>query len=125
MSLPQGCLLLLFNTDLKQPLDVVGLCFGWLQLPDLLLGYHASQSSAFQGQPLLAPTLCIPFTWLASLLGTTDPHSSQLQLCEQRLTSHIAIPFVTISPHSALVLLIQLLSAFTCLSFKVKGASAG
>lgn len=90
-------LLLLFNTDLKQPLNVVDLRFGQLWLPDLILGFHASQSSMFQGQPLLIPTPRIPFAGLASPLGTTDPCSSHPWLCDQPL-SHIVILFITISP---------------------------
>lgn len=109
--------LLLFTIDLKQPLNV-GLCFGWLRLPNFLLVSHASWSGTFQSQPLLIPTLCIPFAWLASPLGTTDPHSSHPCLCDQHLTCHIAIPFITVSPHSALVVLIWLLSAFACLVLK-------
>ena len=109
---------LLFNTDLKQPLNVVGLCFRWLQLPDLLLGFHASQSDVFQGQPLLTPKPCIPFAWLASPLGTTDPRSSHSRPRDRHLTGHIAIPFIAIAPCSASVLRIQFLPAFTCLVLK-------
>lgn len=44
-----------------------------------------------------------------------NPCREHLQLCDQHLSSHIAILFITLCPCSASVPPIQPLSAFTCL----------